>query len=376
MFLDILKREDVRSFLLEIMMDETRFSKKEIPYMICEEKMSVTEYNLFTLLDALFKYSIIIEDFTYFDEFLKDIHKILKKVQNHNDVQIGISRVLINACKKKLGIKNTNSYEEKLSVVSYIYDKYIVHGFLFHSFPSIYLNQVDENGIVNIFSDSSSLNDILGKYTKEKLTSSNNISITDSPFMAFYYAYHTPYFMGEIVNREEIVVDSFFKKDYPECIKHLSNVSRRYDMFLIDKNQLINKYNELWDYYNLDDSIPVVASIKRSDYGKNLLREYPQLCEKLKEKDIVSIVTCILDTRFNQEYLEDNISPLSIRILMLPNLDDLKVKRVRKRDQVLNGKGENGVVDQYGNVTIIALVGILFIALGILIAIVMLGGIK
>ena len=376
MFLDILKREDVRSFLLEIMMDETRFSKKEIPYMICEEKMSVTEYNLFTLLDALFKYSIIIEDFTYFDEFLKDIHKILKKVQNHNDVQIGISRVLINACKKKLGIKNTNSYEEKLSVVSYIYDKYIVHGFLFHSFPSIYLNQVDENGIVNIFSDSSSLNDILGKYTKEKLTSSNNISITDSPFMAFYYAYHTPYFMGEIVNREEIVVDSFFKKDYPECIKHLSNVSRRYDMFLIDKNQLINKYNELWDYYNLDDSIPVVASIKRSDYGKSLLREYPQLCEKLKEKDIVSIVTCILDTRFNQEYLEDNISPLSIRILMLPNLDDLKVKRVRKRDQVLNGKGENGVVDQYGNVTIIALVGILFIALGILIAIVMLGGIK
>lgn len=376
MFLDILKREDVRSFLLEIMMDETRFSKKEIPYMICEEKMSVTEYNLFTLLDALFKYSIIIEDFTYFDEFLKDIHKILKKVQNHNDVQIGISRVLINACKKKLGIKNTNSYEEKLSVVSYIYDRYIVHGFLFHSFPSIYLNQVDENGIVNIFSDSSSLNDILGKYTKEKLTSSDNISITDSPFMAFYYAYHTPYFMGEIVNGEEIVVDSFFKKDYPECIKHLSNVSRRYDMFLIDKNQLINKYNELWDYYNLDDSIPVVASIKRSDYGKNLLREYPQLCEKLKEKDIVSIVTCILDTRFNQEYLEDNISPLSIRILMLPNLDDLKVKRVRKRDQVLNGKGENGVVDQYGNVTIIALVGILFIALGILVAIVMLGGIK
>ena len=105
MFLDILKREDVHDFLLEITIDETRFSKKEIPYMICEEKISVTEYNLFTLLDALFKYSIIIDDLTYFDEFLKDVHKILKKVQNHNDVQIGISRVLINACKKKLGIK-------------------------------------------------------------------------------------------------------------------------------------------------------------------------------------------------------------------------------------------------------------------------------
>ena len=148
MFLDILKREDVHNFLLEITIDETRFSKKEIPYMICEEKISVTEYNLFTLLDALFKYSIIIDDLTYFDEFLKDVHKILKKVQNHNDVQIGISRVLINACKKRLGIKNIDSYEDKLSIVSYIYDRYIVHGFLFHSFPAIYLNQVEENGML------------------------------------------------------------------------------------------------------------------------------------------------------------------------------------------------------------------------------------
>ena len=39
-----------------------------------------------------------------------------------------------------------------------------------------------------------------------------------------------------------------------------------------------------------------------------------------------------------------------------------------------NGRGENGVVDQYGNVTIIALVGVLFIALGFIVAFVMLGG--
>lgn len=374
MFLDILKREDVHNFLLEITIDETRFSKKEIPYMICEEKISVTEYNLFTLLDALFKYSIIIDDLTYFDEFLKDVHKILKKVQNHNDVQIGISRVLINACKKILGIKNIDSYEDKLSIVSYIYDRYIVHGFLFHSFPAIYLNQVEENGIVNVSSDSSLLDSILDKYTKEKLTSSSSISITDSPFMAFYYAYHTPYFMGEIVNKGDFVIDSFFRKDYPECVKRLSSISRKYDMFAIDKNQLIGKYNELWDYYNLDDSFPVVASIKRSDYGKNSLREYSQLCEKLKEKDIVSIVTCIFDTRLNQDHLEENVSPLSIRILMLPNLTDLKIPRVRKKDQILNGRGENGVVDQYGNVTIIALVGVLFIALGFIVAFVMIGG--
>ena len=126
MFLEILKREDVQNFLLEITTDETRFSKKEIPYMICEEKISVMEYNLFTLLDALFKYSVIVEDLTYFDEFLKNVHKILKKVQNHNDVQIGISRVLINSCKQKLGIKNIDSYQDKLSIVSYIYDKYII----------------------------------------------------------------------------------------------------------------------------------------------------------------------------------------------------------------------------------------------------------
>ena len=109
---------------------------------------------------------------------------------------------------------------------------------------------------------------------------------------------------------------------------------------------------------------------------KNSLREYPKLCEKLKEKDIVSIVTCILDSRFNQDYLENNVLPLSIRILRLPNLVDLKIGGVRKKDQVLNGRGENGVVDQYGNVTIIALVGIFFITFCVLFAIVMLGGLN
>ena len=94
----------------------------------------------------------------------------------------------------------------------------------------------------------------------------------------------------------------------------------------------------------------------------------------MKEKDIVSIVTCIFDTRLNQDHLEENVSPLSIRILMLPNLTDLKIPRVRKKDQILNGRGENGVVDQYGNVTIIALVGVLFIALGFIVAFVMIGG--
>ena len=376
MFLEILKREDVQSFLLEITTDETRFSKKEIPYMICEEKISVMEYNLFTLLDALFKYSVIVEDLTYFDEFLKNVHKILKKVQNHNDVQIGISRVLINSCKQKLGIKNIDSYQDKLSIVSYIYDKYIIHGFLFHSFPSIYLDKIEENGIVALRSDTSLLDSILEKYTKEKLTASSSISITDSPFMAFYYAYHTPYFMSEIVNQDEVSCDYFFRRDYSECIKKLASVSRKYNMFSIDKSKLINNYNELWDYYRLDDNFPVVAAIKRSDYGKNSLREYPKLCEKLKEKDIVSIVTCILDSRFNQDYLENNVLPLSIRILRLPNLVDLKIGGVRKKDQVLNGRGENGVVDQYGNVTIIALVGVFFITFCVLFAIVMLGGLN
>ena len=43
-------------------------------------------------------------------------------------------------------------------------------------------------------------------------------------------------------------------------------------MFSIDKSKLINNYNELWDYYRLDDNFPLVAAIKRrSDYGKKFI---------------------------------------------------------------------------------------------------------
>lgn len=374
MFLELLKRTDVREFLLELVVCDTRFAKKEIPHMICEERVSVYEYNLLTGLDALFKYSTIIEDMSYFTEFLDQLRKILKKVQNHNDVQIGISRILIQSCKQKLGLKNINSYQNKKMVVSYIYDRYIVHGYLFHSFPSVYLEKIEEEGIINQNCAFDSIQKILNKYSCEALTISKDISITDSPFMAFFYAYHSPYFMNEVAGFGEVNSYSFFEKDYVECIKNITKFSKSIEMSSSDRNQLISYFNEYWKEYHLDYSFPTVALLKRSDYGRNALREYPQLCEKLKEKDISSIVSSILDPRFNQDYLEYSISSLSIHILKLPTLEQLQIKRVKMEKQNIEPKDKNELVDEYGNVTIVALLGVLLITLGVTITIIMLGG--
>lgn len=374
MFLELLKREDVRSFLLDVVVVDTRFAKKEIPNMICEEKIEIYEYNLLMGLDALFKYSVIINDLTYFQEYLDQLRKILKKVQNHNDVLNGISRILVHACKQKLGLKSITSYQNKTLIASYVYDRYIVNGYLFHSFPSVYLEEVEEEGIMSKNCSIEVFQKILDKYNG-KLTVSKDISITDSPFMAFFYAYHSPYFMNEISSFSS-GSNAFFEKNYFECITNVMNFSKSLGITSSDRNQLISSFNEAWDKYYIDDSFPVVAMIKRSDYGRNALRDYPSLCEKLKEKDVATVVSSILDSRFNRDYLEHSISSLSLHVLRLPTLEDLKIKRVRKGNVKEENKSSNELVNQYGNVTIIALLGVLFITMGVTITIIMLGGIS
>jgi hypothetical protein len=193
--------------------------------------------------------------------------------------------------------------------------------------------------------------------------------------MAFFYAYHSPYFMNEISTIDESNSYDFFEKNYDKCIQNITKFSRKNMMLLTEKEQFIKEFNEYWDEYELNDSFPVVAMINRSDYGRNALREYPMLCEKLKEKDISSIVCSILDSRYNQDYLEYPISPLSVHILELPTLEDLQIKRVKRKNQSTEDKNKS-YVDQYGNVTIVALLGILFITLGITITIIMLGGVS
>ena len=50
-------------------------------------------------MDSLFKFYIIVGEDTYLPMYLEQVDKLLRKVENHNDIKVGINKLLITFSK-------------------------------------------------------------------------------------------------------------------------------------------------------------------------------------------------------------------------------------------------------------------------------------
>lgn len=374
---EIFETEKVKTFLKSLS-TLNRYQNKDIPNTISEEKIDDRYYSLLVGMDAIIKYCIIVDDINYFDEYLIDVEKLLRRIYNYNDIKIGVNRLILNIVTKKLKIVNTKEIDNKRIIFNYIYDKYIINGYFFHSFPSSNLNIVSSDGlIVNDYKKDTifEIDKLLSKYNikanfiKEETPS---ISLTDSPFMGLFYAYNSPLFLDEVTSN---LLESgkrydrlaFFMKDCDKVKGNITYLARKKDMFTSDKNKLQQFVDYYWDFFDISNSFPVFCLIKRTELSKNTLKDYEVLFNNLENEDLDSSITKLLDTRFNDVKIFENISPLSIKILRLPKIDELGIRNFEK-------KLEKDNRNDYGNITIIALTGVFLIALGLLITILMIGG--
>ena len=124
MFYKIFKREDITQFIKTVLSEDI-YINKDIPNMISEEKISKIEYPIYIFIDAIIKYFIIIDDERLFDNYLEQLKQIIKKVENHNDIQMGIIKLLIKYAAHKNNIENIDNVENKKKLVEYFYNKYI-----------------------------------------------------------------------------------------------------------------------------------------------------------------------------------------------------------------------------------------------------------
>ena len=385
------------------------YRKKDIPYTISDEKMDTTYYATLMGLDAIIKYGIIIKKEDFFDDYLKEVQLLLRKVDNHNELKTGINKLIVNYCQKLLNLKNITTYENKEIILKHVYNKYIVNGYFYHSFPSIFLDEVDSNGLAvsNYNYEINSVkevNKIFEKYniknvfSKDLNAESPFLTLTDSPFMASYYAYHCPYFLNELAvnllpkdNNYEI--DAFFLKDYKKCRKNLSFYLRKSDVLLNDNLKILDFFDKEWNLFKVESLKPVVCFIKRSVVGNNSLNDFNQIMNSIDENDLIVSVNRVLETRFNNEVVKKDISRLSFEIISLPTLEELgfdlqkkeiveNIFKLSKQTEVLtedksdntdNYLTKNDFINNYGNTTIVALIGVLLITIGVTVMIIMLG---
>lgn len=382
----VLKHEDVIKFIKELGTEEV-YQNKEIPNKINGEKIAKIEYPIYIFIDAIIKYSIIIDDIELFNNYLDQLKRIIKKVESHNDIQMGVTKLLIKYAARKLGFNDINEEDNKKILIEYFYNKYIVEGYFYHSFPSIYKEEIIKNGLIpyNKVEDLENINNILSEYKIEEIISKDeslSIKLTDSIFMAYYYAVSSPSYLKKLCinqdcNNKKIMEKAYLLKDYNKCRENINEVIKRKNIKEKDKLQILDFFDKEWNRLDIENSIPVTIIIKRKNINKNSLPNYNDILEKSINTDISISIKKILQSVYNDEEITTIIPSDKLTILELPDTRILCKKEEKNKNTENNKITTNtnliSVKNEVGNATIVALLGVLLITLGVTIMIIMLG---
>ena len=408
-FKALLKNEHLLSILHNVLMNET--TKNQVSNAsINGESYSYNRYSLLITMDIVIKYQIIINNETYNNYFLNKLDTITSNYNNHEDLIIKGNSLLIELVSNRLNVTTTKT-EDKKQILKYIYDKYIVNGYCFHSFPSVFKEQTEEVGLTQdidikelndlkkidyIFSNHNYKN-IISRNLKEK---SRAIYITDSPAMAYYYAFRSPEYMAELTSLSKYYnylkdynKDAFYDKDYYKCKSNLASLCSHVNMTTKEETTVLKTFDRRWKALNLSESLPCIAFIKRSDLAKDSLPNINEIIKSVDTIELSYLVSKITDSKYPVIRKYSNISSLYLSVITMPSYREIKNNEfltqekvkvaltTKKREIYREEIEEEKKFDfkyaySYGNANVVALTGILLITLGLTLTIILnvLGG--
>ena len=371
-------------------------------FLTNNEDITYSQYSLLIAMDLVIKYQIIINDDKYNDYFIDNLESISKNYTSHKDLIIKGNRLLIDLVSKKIKVSTNNSSDKK-QILKYIYNKYIVDGYCFHSFPSIYKNEVEENGLsteidIKEQNDLKKINYIFNNHnytniiTRDLNCKTKPIYITDSPAMAYFYAFRSPEYMASLTSTSkyyEYIKDydknAFYEKDYTKCKSNLTLLCRHVNMTTKEENTVLKTFDKRWTKLNMTESFPCIAFIKRSDLAKDSLPDIDEIINSVDTIDLAILVSKITDSKYPIIRRYTNINSLDLSVVTMPSYREIKNnKLISKKENkvVLDVNSTEQLNDEkyeiksfkytysYGNANIIALIGLLFITLGLTLSII------
>ena len=410
-FKSLLKNEHLLSILHKVLMNETTKNKVSNA-SINGESYSYNRYSLLITMDIVIKYQIIINDETYNNYFLNKLDTITSNYNNHEDLIIKGNSLLIDLVSNKLNVTTTKT-EDKKEILKYIYDKYIVNGYCYHSFPSIFKEKTEEDGLTQdidikelndlkkidyIFSNHNYKN-IISRDLKEK---SKAIYITDSPAMAYYYAFRSPEYMAELTSLSKYYnylkdynKDAYYLKDYHKCKSNLASLCSHVNMTTKEETTVLKTFDKRWKALNLSESLPCIAFIKRSDLAKDSLPSINEIIKSVDTIELSYLVSRITDSKYPIIKRYSNINSLDLTVITMPSYREIRnnkfiikdkpktvvepITREAYQEEKVKKEGFNFNYKNafsYGNANVVALTGLLLITLGMTLTIIInvLGG--
>lgn len=380
------KRRDVTEFIDEVISNSIYSKKKNSVYDSYEVFVDSSQA-LFTFFDAIYKFAIIIEDEAYFTEYIMQIRKVIKKFENFNDINEGINKIIGKICALKLGLSDREDVIARKYIVKYVYDKYIVSGYVFHGFPSIYKDDICKYGLVpdnyhhmydkfieiNKMFERHGFYNVLGKDFKVK-----GIYFTDSFILGCFYAFSAPMYFYRLLCCNSFDISNYDDKaylnnDYFASFNNLSLLMRKAKLTEAEKKFVIKTCFEEWKLIKNSTDVSILA-IKRSSVGLNYLKNIDDILAKTSFCDLGNSIGKIFSYCDNEILVTEKINSNDINIISLNNYKELKSIRDMRLNDIKNRQeayNSDKIINAYGKVSILMILGSLLITLGVIATIVM-----
>ncbi len=386
---------------------ENPYSKNKVSKVSLNgESYQYNQYSLLIIMDFIIKYKIIVKEDKYLNEDLVSLEHITNTYESHEALTLSLNNFLIKLTARKLNLENTNTIENKRTILIYIYDNYIVNGYCFHSFPSCFKNLVERDGLIQeidtkelntlkkinyIFTNHKYLN-FLGRDLTSKTRA---IYITDSPAMAYYYAIRSPEYLANLTglsnyykNVSDINKESFYLKNYDECKNNLKKMCQHLKMTSKEETAILKTFSKEWKHLDLNNSKPCIAFIKRKELAKDSLPNIIELLASLETEDLVYQVSKIINSKYPEIRRFSNITSLDLTVYTMPSYKEIKNNHLeivaepkKSKVTVKTENLENDIIESkefkprlaysYGNASFFALLGLLLISLGLTLSIIL-----
>ena len=387
MFDEMLRRKDVQRMFNDICNSECYYNKKMNKSMDYQLFTDLEEI-LFLFYDALFKYKIIIDDMSYFQEYLEQIDKLIRKIDNFKDISLGISRILTRICALKLDEKDLEDDLVKERIVKYIHDAYIKNGYYIHGFSTVYTSMIKEEGFatenyVNLYPKFIKVQKILNKHGHGNILDKDfcgrEISLTNSFVMGCYYSVNSPMYFYKLLCKNNYVtkksdVDCYLRNDYKSCYKNLSRLCNKLKLSDREKTVFLDAFNSEWQLLRKEKSRISLMLVPR----RMIDNEESDYNDYMGIESVFTLVDKMINRRNNKIKF---MGYFDVRNVEFIELDYFKVLKTNNKVEVYDKTAEiqfdeYAFSNDYGKVSILILLGSLFVTLGVIITIVnILGGI-
>lgn len=377
---DLLSNEFVKRFILDIKTSEKYFLKKFDNFHRYSFEVS-KEIVLFTFYEALIKYKIIITDEEYLNDYLNDLDRLFKKIINFQDINDGINKLICKFVASKLRIADMETPSAREEIVTYIFNKYCVNGYLYHGFSTVYEKDLKEVGCIpgvynNLYSKMNDVNNIYKKYNDVafcKDFSNCQIYFTDNFVDACYYSLYSPkYFYKYLLDNEENnTVDKkyYLEDDFNICFTDVKKyIDKEFDEN--DRNKVKDIIKEEWDLLNSVDRRVSLIMVKRELVNK----VDNTLLDKLLSSDenLYELVDRLLCSKSKAISFTNVLRKENYEIFSLDYKDRIMEDKKQEKEEVIENNDEHTVMDDMsGSVTVLMLLGSLFVSLGVIVTVIM-----